>query len=330
MLSSGCDKAAEKMGKDASAAPEISVQVLRVQPDPSTSAEDAPGTIRPVETAILSSKISGTILDINADPGKIVKAGDLLGRIDDREIRARLENARAGLDQAQRDFVRFEKLHKDRVITTQEFEVAQTRLRTALAAEEEAKTLLAYCNIVAPFDGVVTQRMVQRGDLAVPGKALVEIENPGNLRLEAQVPESLVASLQIGAPIPVTVNAANSSTEGKIAEIAPASDPASRTTTVKIDLLTTKGLRSGQFGRARIPTSSAPVLRVPASSVFSKGQLDFVFVIDQGKAFQRIVRTGRREDGKIEILSGLDTGDAVVTSPNPALFDGAKAKAAQP
>lgn len=301
-----------------------------MQPDPTTSAEEAPGTVRPVETALLSSKISGTITEINADPGRVVKAGDLLARIDDREIRARLDNARAALEQAQRDFVRFQKLHTDRVITTQEFEAAQTRLRSMQAAESEARTLLGYCNIVAPFDGVVTRRLVQRGNLAVPGLALIEVENPGKFRLEAQVPESLVPTLKIGDSLPIVVDAAGASIVGKIAEIAPASDPASRTTLVKLDLPEHTSLRSGQFGRVRVPTAATPSLRIPQALVFSRGQLDFVFVNDQGEARLRIVRTGRQAEGAVEILSGLDAGDEVLILPAQGIVDGAKLRILKP
>jgi RND family efflux transporter MFP subunit len=180
---------------------------------------------------------------------------------------------------------------------------------------EEARTLLAYSSICAPFDGVVTRRFVQRGDLAVPGRALIEVENQGALRLEAQVPESLVGRLSLGDLIEVRVDAAGKSLQGKITEIAPASDPASRTTLVKIDLAHAEGLRSGQFGRARIPSTSTPRIRLPESAVFSRGQLDFVYVNDAGVARLRIVRTGRKSDGRVEILSGLEPGEEVVADP---------------
>lgn len=303
--------------------PPLEAPILIVQPDPATSAEDAPGTVRPVESAILASKVSGIITQMDADPGRIVKAGDLIAQIDDREIRARLDTARAALQQAERDFARFQKLLTDRVITPQEFEAAETRLRTARAAEEEARTLLAYTSVTAPFDGVITQRFAQRGDLAVPGRPLAEVENPGRLRLEAQVPESLVPGLAIGQTIPVLVDAARARLTGTIAEIAPASDPASRTTLVKIDLPETPGLRSGQFGRARIPTPAEPTLRIPASALISRGQLDFVFVATpEQRAALRIVRTGRRDDAHVEILAGLDPGEAILAIASPDVLHG--------
>lgn len=304
------------------AAESQSLQIAAARTDDWTAAEEAPGTVRPVETAMISSKISGTLLEVNADPGRVVKQGEVLARIDNREIRARLENALAALAQAERDYTRFEKLHADRVVTTQEFEAAQTRLRSARATVEEAETLLDHATVEAPFAGVVTRRFVQRGDLAIPGRPLIELENPSALRLEAQVPESLVSTLSVGDELPVLIDAAAASLSGRVAEIAPASDPASRTVLVKLDLPVNDQLRSGQFGRARIPTNAAPTLRLPASALLSRGQLDYVFVVQDGVARLRIVRPGRRHEGQIEILAGLDEGEQVVVVGGQSLRDG--------
>ncbi|MCS7008758.1 MAG: efflux RND transporter periplasmic adaptor subunit [Chthoniobacterales bacterium] len=318
----GCSPSGDIHSKSEESLPAIQVQLLTLEPDPATSIEEVPGTIRPVESAILSSKVSGTITEVEADPGRVVKKGDVLAQIDDREIRARLESARASLEQAQRDFNRFQQLYQDRIITTQEFEIAQTRLRSAMAAEAEARTLLGYTTITSPFDGVVTRRFIQRGDLAVPGRPLVEVENPGRLRLEAQVPESLIPSMGIGQTIEVRVDAARVILPGRISEIAPASDPASRTTLVKIDLPENPALRSGQFGRAQVPTDSEPTLRIPTSALLTRGQLDFVYVNNSGKASLRIVRTGRRSGDFVEILAGLSAGEQILAKIPPEILQG--------
>ncbi len=302
--------------------PTATVKVEEARPDPATSAEDAPGTIRPVRSAILAAKVTGAVTEIDADPGRVVKREEVLARIDDREIRARLDSARATLEQASTDFTRYEKLHGERVVTAQEFEAARSRLRSAQAAVDETTSLLGYCSITAPFDGVVTRRFVQRGDLATPGRAIAEVEDPGALRLEAQVPESLMGRVRIGDTIAIAVDAARVTVPGKVGEIAPASDPASRTTLVKIDLPSNPALRSGMFGRARIPTDAAPSLRVPEAAVLARGQLDLVYVVRDGVAQLRIVRTGRREGGRVEILSGLDASEAVVVEGASALADG--------
>lgn len=286
------------------------------------SFEEAPGTVRPVDAAVLSAKVAGTIDFVDADPGRRVRAGDVLVRIDDREIRARLESAQAALDQAERDFARFQKLHADRVITTQEFEAAQTKLRAARAAKDEAETALAYTVVAAPFDGVVTRRHVQRGDLAVPGRALVEVENPGALRLEATVPESLAPVLELGQRLGVRIDAARALLEGVVAEIAPVSDPASRTVLVKLDLPPHAGVRSGQFGRLRVPAPDRAALRIPESALIRRGHLEFVVVNDEGTARLRIVRTGRREQGMVEVLAGLEEGEEVFSDGAQAPADG--------
>ncbi|MCX7869096.1 MAG: efflux RND transporter periplasmic adaptor subunit, partial [Terrimicrobiaceae bacterium] len=183
----------------------------------------------------------------------------------------------------------------------------------------------AYTIITAPFDGVVTRRHVQRGDLAVPGRALAEVENPGALRLEATVPETLAAGLEGGQKLVVRIEAAGALLEGTVAEIAPVSDPASRTVLVKLDLPPHPGLRSGQFGRLRVPTPARAALRIPASAIIRRGSLEFVTVNDGGTARLRIVRTGRSDGGLVEILAGLDEGELVFSQGAEAPADGTPA-----
>jgi RND family efflux transporter MFP subunit len=136
------------------------------------------------------------------------------------------------------------------------------------------------------------------------------------------VPESLIGRVRIGDTIAVAVDAVRVTVPGEVGEIAPASDPASRTTLVKIDMPANPAFRSGMFGRARIPTDAPPSLRVPGAAVLQRGQLEFVFVVREGVAHLRIVRTGRREGDRVEILSGLDEGEGVVVESASALVDG--------
>ncbi len=304
------------------APPPARVKVLTLQPDPTTSAEDAPGTVRARDAAVLSAKVSGVVTELDADPGRRVRRGDVVARIDDREIRARLRGAEAALAEATDTFRRHEKLLAGKVVTAQEFEAARSRFQSAQAAVDEARSQLEDCVLTAPFDGVMTRRFLQRGDLATPGRALAEIENPGALRLEALVPESLLGNVRLGGTLAVVLAPDRALIEGAVGEIAPASDPASRTTLVKVDLPPHPALRSGMFARLRIPTDAAPSLRVPAAAVIARGQLDVVHVVRGGRAQMRLVRTGRRESGKVEILAGLEPGEQVVVEGTERLSDG--------
>ena len=117
----------------------------------------------------------------------------------------------------------------------------------------EAKTMLDYTLIVAPFDGVITRKLADVGDLAAPGKPLLQMENPDTLRLESDVPEALIDNVKLGDKLAVRIAGVASEIEGTVAEISPAADPNSRTYLVKLDLPGATGLRSGQSAASPFP-----------------------------------------------------------------------------
>ena len=284
--------------------------------------EEIVGTVRPKLSSAVSAKVSGTIGKMLVAPGQAVKSGELLVQLDAREIQARLDQAMALLEQAVKDLQRFEKLILAKVVTQQEFEAVQARHRVAVAAVSEAETQLGYTKILAPFDGVITHKRADVGDLATPGRPLLELENPTLLRLEADVPEALLANLKLGDRLPVHIAALKTELSGSISEIAPAADAGSRTFGVKLDLATVTGLRSGQFGRVAIPVSEVNALRVPTSSVVVRGQMELVFVVAGQQAQLRLVKTGKQLGAEVEIVSGITPGETLVVEGATALVDG--------
>ena len=182
--------------------------------------------------------------------------------------------------------------------------------------------MLAYTTITAPFAGVITAKRVNAGALATPGTVLLELEDNRRLQVRTALPESLIARVRLGDRLTVHVPAAGFEAAATVAEIGPASDPGSRTGAVTLDLPAAADLRSGQFARVRVPSASAIALLVPASAVVPAGQMDRVFVIEGDTARLRLVRTGQRRDGLIEILAGLDPGELVATGNNRLLENG--------
>jgi RND family efflux transporter MFP subunit len=252
----------------------------------------------------------------------MVKAGDLLATLDAREVQARVDQAKAVLDQARRDFARQEKLIVTNATTRQEFDAAEARVKVGEAAVSEAETMMSYARVTAPFDGVVTRKLADVGDLAMPGKPLLEIEAPTDLRFEADLPEALLGSVKPGAKMKVKVASVADPLEAVVSEIAPVADAVSRTFQVKLDLPPAAGLRTGQFGRASVPVAEVMRLLVPQSAVMKRGQMELVFVVRDGKAALRLVKTGKTLNGQVEILSGLEEGEQVVTSDPATLADG--------
>jgi RND family efflux transporter MFP subunit len=269
---------------------------------------------------VIESKVSGRIDKMLVTPGQKVRTGDLLVELDVREIRAKLDQATPVREQADKDLQRFTDLLAKRVITQQEFEAAQSKARVASAAVTEAETMLGYANVTAPFDGVITRKLADVGDLATPGKPLVEMEDPAALRLEAAVPEAIIDRVSLGSKLMVRIG--SNELEGVVREMSPTADPNSRTLLVKLDLPATPGLRTGQFGRVAVPVAETSVLRVPASAILRRGQMELVFINNSRRAQLRIVKTGKSIGAEVEIVSGVNAGEQIIIEGAANLADG--------
>jgi RND family efflux transporter MFP subunit len=276
------------------------------------------------------------------------------GREEARNALPEAENgvaaAKANLELARVTFKRMSDLFASKSISNQEYDEAAARLKAAEAqyamaeskraqlnariaqAEQErraAEIQRGYAELRAPFAGVVTAKSVEPGNLATPGAPLLTIEREGAYRLEVPVEESRLAVIRSGSKVAVTLDALNRTLEAKIGEIIPAVDASSRTYLVKVDLPAMPQLRSGLFGRARFAVGSRPVLTVPVSAVIERGQLQSVYVAENGAAHLRIVTTGRKRADGAEVLSGLAAGEQVITPVPAGLADGAKVEIRQ-
>lgn len=317
-----CHKPSSHPGAAAPALPTASVRVEAVASAPHAIHEEVVGTVRPRTRILVEAKISGRIEVLPVALGQTVSKGDVLFQLDAREIQARLDQAIAVRRQAERDLERFTSLLKQEAVTQAEFDAMEARHRVAQAGVTEAETLLGYARVVAPANLVVTRKLAEVGDLASPGRLLIELEDPEALRLEAEIPEALISRVRPGVKFPVQVSSLARSLEGTVAEVSPSADAASRTFRVKLELPSTPGLRSGQFARLSIPLDEAPTLRVPAAAVVTRGQIELVFIATNQTARLRLVKTGRRIGDDIELVSGVSAGEQVVVEPVAALSDG--------
>ncbi|MBI2528370.1 MAG: efflux RND transporter periplasmic adaptor subunit [Candidatus Rokubacteria bacterium] len=276
------------------------------------------------------------------------------------EAQRNLDEARAALVAAEADHryaeataTRFRRLLAQELISVQEFDgveakrqsaqalVAQGRARIlSLGAREaqaqmrieQAKAELASAGlgledtrITAPVAGVVVEKRVEAGNLASPGQPLLVLDDPRQYRLEAVVGESATGRVRLGAVVPVVIDSLQRPVEGRVAELIPAADPASRSVIVKLDLPADLPLRSGMFGRARFPAGERPALVVPAAAVLERGQLSSLFVIGaDGVARLRLVTLGERHGQRVEVLSGLAAGERIVVEGAEGLSDGSR------
>ena len=377
------ERVAEPPG--APAAPVAGVRVGVAELTPVGEAVDAVGTVRTKTQVLIASKVQAYVRDVRARQGDHVEPGRVLVILDERELSARADRARAalaeadmGLDEvgktleeaaaalrsaeadhayADATATRYRTLWQRELISAQDYEAHEAKRKSTAAAVEQARArirslrsreaqmrdridqakaevrtaeiALGDTRITAPATGVVVDRRVEPGNLAVPGQPLLVLDDPRAYRLEAEVGESAVGRVRVGQTVPVTLDSLGRTLEGRVAEIIPAADPTSRTVTVKLDLPADPGLRSGLFGRARFPVGERQALMVPVSALVERGQLTGVYVVDaQGVARLRLITTGERRAERVVILSGLGAGERIVTDGAGRVSDGARVAAA--
>lgn len=268
---------------------------------------------------------------------------------------AAVRSAEANKQLAEVTLGRIRELHSRRSATGQEFDEAQSKYRAAVAELERANATIktinskrkqitarteqaradiasarvaeGYSRIIAPVSGVIVKKFAEQGATATPGNPLLSIEDNSQYVLVAAVEESRTNLIRIGNRVAVRIDALGADISGSVLEILPAADAASRTYTVKVAIPAQPGLRSGMFGIARFPVASKEAISVPATAVVERGQLNGVFVVgNEGIASFRIVNTGKRSEGMVEIVSGLSPGDEIVTSDAATLIDGVRVR----
>ena len=338
------------------AAPETvsNVSVISVQVATAPDVVEAVGTLRAAETSQLAAQMMGAIVEIRVHEGDRVQRGQVLAVIDDAQPRAALDRAAAvdlaaqqeitasesDLALAESTFTRYQTLFDKKSVSPQEFdeikaryqgaqarrEMARAGQSQAKAALQQARTALSYAHIVAPFDGLVTEKKVDVGTLASPGMPIFTVEDLRRYRLEATVNESDLRYVRQGQQVSVSVDAlGDRQFKGKVAEIVPAADSANRSFLVKVEMPSDPALRSGLFGRAQFTRGERTALMIPHDSVIERGQLQGIYVLDQNRiASLRYITLGKPAEGQVEVLAGLQAGEMLVAKPDGRELSGKK------
>ncbi len=320
LVIAGCHDPVDKSA--GSPLPTVEVHVETLVLNAAALQVELPGTVQAVEQATISARVAGQIVSLPVKIGSKIKQGDLLVKITAAEINARLQQAEIQLVQSRRNLARETKLQLVNASTREKVKTLQELVQINEAVYREAQTILGYTEIRAPFAGTISGKLVEVGDLASPGTPLLKLENGTALEVVSQVPEALAHHLSLESRLPLTVPAAGLALTAPIREISPTVDPTSRTTQIKLMLPTAPELRSGQFARVALVDNQAKTLMINSRGLRQKGQLQQVFVAEQGSARMRLVRTGAEFGGQIEILSGLQAGDLVVIDASEKLQDG--------
>ncbi|MBZ5554486.1 MAG: efflux RND transporter periplasmic adaptor subunit [Acidobacteriia bacterium] len=349
------------------------VKAIPVQPQTVPEYFEGVGTVKSINTSVVSSKVMAAVREVRVKEGDRVHAGQVLMLLDDREGTAQLSKARAGTSEVQQALVeadqgiraadanrqfaaatynRFKDLYEKKSVSPHEFEEVESKYKGAQAAYQSmlarkeqiqakekqvnadtvtAQTLVSYSRITAPLDGIVTQKNVDVGTMAAPGVPLIVVEDTSNYRLEVAVEDAEINKVKLNDPVQVQIDALGPATiPGRVAEIVPASDPATRSNLVKVSLTMDRdkpgqrtSIRSGLYGKALFVVSQKKALLVPRKSIIQQGQLEGIFVVDGSDlAHLRLVKTGKAYGESLEVLAGLKAGEKVVVENVGIVRDG--------
>jgi RND family efflux transporter MFP subunit len=311
------------------------------------------GTVHARTSAVVSTRIPGSISVLRVREGDRVKKGQLLMQLDAQENQATAAVATAAIDEARRGldealsrkkladttFERYSNLFKEQAVSRQEFDVKQTekevaaqgvaraesRLRQAQEGAKASTVMSDYTRISAPISGVVAAKQADLGATVFPGQPLLTIEDDGSYQLELALPENIAAKVKPGTPLQLTIDALGNSSAARIAEIVPAADPASRTFIAKVNL-NYNGLKSGMFGRGALNVGvTVTGITVAKNAVVEHGALTSVWTVTkENLARMRIVKAGKQSGERVEILSGLSDGDRVIVTGIEKITEGAR------
>jgi RND family efflux transporter MFP subunit len=294
-------------------------------------------------TAIVRARASGTLLRLAAAEGERVRAGQMLGQVDLADVSSRVAErdanvaaARAALAQAERTHASNERLAAQQFISPialdnsrAAVDTARATLDATMAAWQTARVGLRDATLVAPIGGIVAKRHVLPGEKLSPEQQVLTIVDLRRLELAGSVGTHEVSRLAEGMPVEVRVEGLEDAVDGRIARIAPAAAPGTRSIGVTIELDNPgERMRAGQYAVARVTLpDDTRRLTVPASAIGQSSGQDHVWLIENGVLARRAVTLGRRDPqtGRVEVLQGLQAGQAVLAARFENLKEGAKA-----
>ncbi len=286
------------------------------------------GTVEAVNRATVSAQTSGRVAEILYDVNDFVEAGAVIMRFTSVEQRAALRQAEAALEEAQarfeeaaREYERVASMFRNETVSRARFEQAQAnrdaaaaRLEAAESAVAAAEEQLAYTEVRAPYAGIVSARHVEVGELVSPGQPLMSGLSLESLRVNADVPQSMLDPIrEIGSAY---VYVGDERVAAERLTFFPVADPATNTFRVRVDLPEgSTTLFPGMLVKVGFVVGETRRLLVPAEAIVRRSELTAVYVVGADRVALRQVRLGRRYGDGVEVLAGLDAGEEVALDP---------------
>lgn len=328
----------------------ITVKVANLTTGSNLQGLSVNGQVQAAHSTNVATRIMGYITKVYVKVGDKVKAGQLLFTVNSNDIQAKqaqvdamLKQAEAGLIVAQKDYDRYTTLHKQNSASSKEleqvnlqFQSAKANVDAAKAMQREVKSQLNYANVVAPFSGIVTQKLAEEGSMANPGMPILTIEQSGSLQIAAMVPENEIASLKVGNKATVSIEATSQNFESNIIEINPSSQFTGGQYIVKLNIPSgqVSKLLSGMYANVFIKSNglkkdslqnTSSRVMIPTSSLVYKDELVGVYTVSaQNTAMLRWLRIGKVQGEQVEVLAGLAKNEPYILSAKGNLYNGAK------
>lgn len=323
----------------------VSVPLVSVGAASAAAGFELEGTLEPQQQSVIAAQVSGVLRLLAVKAGDRVKAGQLLARIDERELAAGLAAGDAGVAQAQAALAQArQNAQRTRELRAQGFvsaaaqdtaqaqlDAAEAALAAAQAGRQQAAVARGYTTLTAPFDGVVRATHAEAGELAAPGKPLLTLYAPGRLRVSVMLPLSRAQAARAAREVQVLLPDGRVLVPQRRTEL-PGADATSQTVEWRLDLaarppadVLLPGLPVRvRFTAVPVADGAAPVpLSVPAAAVLRRGELTAVYTVTDGRFVLKAVRTGTPAGGQVPVLAGLKAGERVAADAVKAGLAGA-------
>ncbi|NIO00875.1 MAG: efflux RND transporter periplasmic adaptor subunit [Candidatus Latescibacteria bacterium] len=304
----------------------VPVEVAEAQPRKISSYYLTTAALEPEKQVAVLAKIAGEVKKLLVEEGAVVREGDLICELDDKEQKVALDEARINRDKQKREYERLRSIHERSLLSDKELSDIKYQYELAENQYEAALLRYEYTKIRAPFDGVITLREVDRGENVSIGSILFEIADTNPLLVRLYLPEKEIASVKVGQEVLITPDSDPASQlKGKITLISPSVDE--RTGTIKVTVETRGNAMPGSFVRVRIVTEThEETLAIPRRGVVSDAGETFVYVAEADSARKIEVRVGFEDEEYAEILGGIAEGDTVIVIGTGGLRTGTKIK----
>jgi len=296
-------------------APALNVEILVLKSEKASNNIQSTGTILPNEKVELAAEGSGKVIGIYFKEGSFVKAGQLLVKLNDADVKAQLTKARVALKLSQDQASRQEKLLALQGTSKEDYDIAQNQVLSYQSDINYYNTLINKTEIRAPFSGIIGFRSIALGSYVSPSTVVASLQQLNPIKIEFTAPEKYLNNFKVGQNFTFISESNNKDLIGKVATIDPQIDLNTRSVVIRGIAENKSNLLPGNFVKVNIDvTKDAQVIKVPTSSVVPvlKGQK--VYVLKNGKAVEKLIEISERDDKYVQVDKGLSIGDSLIVT----------------